>query len=213
MESKTAGWHRCKSIVNHIFRLYANHTNMKRITLLIFLFATTLFSSCVQRIIDGTKNNTTADFLLRLNIEQNDGSIRQQVNTATNIPGAAEANAVLQVKESKVQMRLGGIQFSPNVPMTLSSNLVFQQASRPEQIAGEYNLPADANKLLLSMGWIQQGVLHTYAPAIRGKVIVRYNANTNTWSGELQGIAFEKPVNATYKAIELSGTFNHVPLQ
>lgn len=185
---------------------------MKAITLCL-LAGSLLFSSCIQEIANGTRNNPAADFTLRLNIEETDGTTRQQVSTATNIPGAAEGISQIEVKESKVNLRLGGITFSPNVTLTLSANLRFLQATRPEQIAGEYNLPADADKLLITMGWLRDGTQHFYSPAITGKVKVQYDAATNTWNGELQGIGFNKPLNAPYRSIQLHGRFNHVPFQ
>jgi hypothetical protein len=180
---------------------------------LIVLLLSATATSCVKPIIEGTKNNPAADYTLRLNVEENDGAFRQYVNIATNKPEAAETNAIVQVKVNKVNMRLGGIQMVGTVPMTIGVNLEFLQTSQTSQIAGEYQLPADAGKLSVKLSWMRNNQLIQLSPATRGNVKVQYDAATQTWNGVLSGISFEKPLNADYKSLELLGTFKHVPFQ
>jgi hypothetical protein len=180
--------------------------------LIVLLLAVTA-TGCVKSIVEGTKNNPAADYTLRLNVEENDGTIRQFVNNATNRPEAAETNAIVQVKVNKVNMRLGGIQTVGTVPMTIGVNLEFLQASQPSQIAGEYQLPADAGKLVVKLSWMRNNQLIQLSPATKGNVKVQYDTATQTWNGTISGIGFEKPLNADYKSLELLGTFKHVPFQ
>lgn len=170
-------------------------------------------TSCIKSIVEGTKNNPAADYTLRLNVEENDGTSRQFVNNATNRPEAAETNAIVQVKVNTVNMRLGGIQLIGTVPMTIGVNLEFLQASQPSQIAGLYQLPADAARLAVKLSWMRNGQLLQLTPATKGSVKVQYDTATQTWNGVLTGIGFEKPANADYKTLELLGTFKHVPYQ
>jgi hypothetical protein len=97
--------------------------------------------------------------------------------------------------------------------MTIGVNLEFLQASQPSQIAGEYQLPADAGKLVVKLSWMRNNQLIQLSPATKGNVKVQYDAATQTWNGTISGIGFEKPLNADYKSLELLGTFKHVPFQ
>jgi hypothetical protein len=177
-----------------------------------FLAACLLLAGCSKNISEGTRNNPAADFRLELLTEDLAGSSTKQVETALNMPGSAELNAVAEVKDNKVRIRLGGLKLNTVQPNVMAT-IVFNFTSKPAEIAGTYNFPADNSRVTVILGQFVSGNWVAKWPQSQGSLQVNYDAATGTWNGTLTSVQYEILPSSPFKAQRLDGRFNHVPLQ
>jgi hypothetical protein len=183
---------------------------MKQI-LPMLLLAALAVAGCSKSIIDKTKANPAGDFTLRLNTVDLNGQVNSRVETALNMEGAGELAAVIEPKQDKVVMRLGGMQLSPNVPISIMATIQFLHTNKSQDIAGEYQLPRDSDKINVVLGR-KNGDEWTFKyPPKSGTVTVIYDASTNTWKGEITGLEYTVALNEPFIQMSLSGRFSHIP--
>lgn len=177
-----------------------------------FLVITTIFTSC-RKFDEFSKNLKEADFQLSLVNEFTNGSIIRQYEESVNIAGSAEGNAIIQPKQNEVHMRIGGVQQTTVVPK-LWAYMVFKNTRIPPGIEGEFVFPRDREKLHFTMTErLPNNDLEQSAGIKSGRIIISYDAGTNTYFGEIKDVDFELPVNSPYRSRILNGSFRHVPVQ
>ena len=180
---------------------------------LLMLATSLLLGGCIKQIAEGTKNNTNPDFRLELVTEDLGGINSKHVETAVNVPGSAEMSAVAEVKDNKVHIRLGGLQYSDYVQPKLMATLVFNLTNKPNEIAGSYTFPADNDKVTVIFGQKQGTDWVAKWPQAQGTLQVNYDAATSTWNGTLNNIQYERLPTSPYKSQIVNGRFSHVKLR
>jgi len=180
---------------------------------LLMLATSLLLGGCIKPIVEGTKNNTNPDFRLELLTEELSGANSKHVETAVNVTGSAEMSAVAEVKDNKVHIRLGGLQYSSYVQPKLMATIVFKFTDKPNEIAGTYTFPADNDKVTVIFGQKQGIDWIAKWPQAQGTLKINFDAANNSWNGTLTNIEYEKPLNAPYKSQRVNGRFSHVRLR